>query len=386
MNFQSPRGKATFIRGLVVAACVLSASIVVLQAQSGPAPSATPAPVKTAEQQFKNIQVLKGVPADQVIPAMQFISASLGVECDFCHVDRAFDKDDKKPKLAARHMIEMQNGINKNSFKGDMEVTCNTCHRGSSHPMSVPAVADANWKPAPPKSDIAPAVPQQQEGDAVIAKYIQSLGGQAALAKVSSLAWKGSSEVNGHAMPIDVYAKAPDARVSFMHMPGGDSVTAFNGQAGWLSSPGRPVHDMSVSEAAGAKLDATFAFPVNIPKEFQRFRVGRRDKIDDRPVTVVLALRDGQAPVRLFFDDQTGLLVRMIRYEETPLGSNPTQVDYTDYREVGGVKTPYQWTISRPSGRFTIKVDEAKVNAPVDDSKFVRPPDPPTAAAAPATH
>jgi photosynthetic reaction center cytochrome c subunit len=385
MNFQSPQGKDTFVRALAIAACVLSASIIVLQAQSGPAPSATPAPAKTAEQQFKNIQVLKGVPADQVIPAMQFISASLGVECDFCHVDRAFDKDDKKPKLAARHMIEMQNGINKNSFKGDMEVTCNTCHRGSSHPMSVPTVADANWKPSPTKADAAPVAPPQQDGDAVIAKYIQSLGGQTALTKVNSLAWKGSSEVNGHAMPVDVYAKAPDARVSFMHMPGGDSVTAFNGQAGWLSSPGRPIHDMSASEAAGAKLDATFAFPVNVPKEFQRFRVGRPDKIDDRPVTTVLGLREGQAPVRLFFDDQSGLLVRMIRYAETPLGRNPTQVDYADYRDVGGVKTPYQWTISRPSGRFTIKVDEAKVNALVDDSKFVRPPDPPAAAVAPAT-
>ena len=387
MNFQSPRGKYTLIRAFAVAACVVSLSLVVLQAQSGPTQSATPTPVKTAEQQFKNIQVLKGVPADQVIPAMQFISASLGVECDFCHVDRAFDKDDKKPKLAARHMIEMQNGINKNSFKGDMEVTCNTCHRGSSRPMSVPAVADASWKPTPPKPEVAtaPAAPAQPEGDAVIAKYIQSLGGQAALAKVSSLAWKGSSEVNGHAMPIDVYAKAPDARISFMHMPGGDSVTAFNGQAGWLSSPGRPVHDMSASEAASAKLDATFAFPVNVPKEFQRFRTGRPDKIDDRPVTTVLAITEGQAPVRLFFDDQTGLLVRMIRYAETPLGRNPTQVDYADYRDVGGVKTPYQWTISRPSGRFTIKVDEAKVNAPVDDSKFVRPPDPPSASA-PATH
>jgi hypothetical protein len=385
MKFQSPRGHATSIRVLAVAACVLSVSIVVLQAQSGPTPSATPAPVKTAEQQFKNIQVLNGVPADQVIPAMQFISASLGVECDFCHVEHAFDKDDKKPKLTARHMIEMQNGINKNSFKGDMEVTCNTCHRGSSHPMSVPAVADSSWKPAPPKTEAAPAAPPQQEGDAVIAKYIQSLGGQAALAKVNSLAWKGSSEMNGHAMAIDVYAKAPDARISFMHMPGGDSVTAFNGKEGWLASPGRPIHDMSPSEAAAAKLDATFAFPVNVSKEFQRLRVGRPDKIDDRSVTVVFALKEGQPPVRLFFDDQSGLLVRMIRYAETPLGRNPTQVDYADYREVGGVKTPFQWTISRPSGRFTIKVDEAKVNAPVDDSKFVRPPDPP-ASLAPAGH
>lgn len=61
------------------------------QNTAAPAPGQSP---KTAEQQFKNIQVLKGAPADQVIPAMQFISSSLGVECDFCHVQNAFDKDD----------------------------------------------------------------------------------------------------------------------------------------------------------------------------------------------------------------------------------------------------------------------------------------------------
>jgi len=311
---------------------------------------------------------------------MQFISASLGVECDFCHVDRAFDKDDKKPKQFARKMIQMQTGINQNSFKGETEVTCNTCHRGSAHPMSIPAVADANWKPPIPQPEAAPVAPAEQRADPVIAKYIQAIGGQTALEKVSSLSEKGSSEVNGNATPIDIYAKAPDARVSFVHLPNGASITAFNGKAGWLSSPGRPVHDMSASEAASARLDATFSFPANATKEFSKLRVGRPDKIDDRPVTVVLGMREGQPPVRLFFDDQSGLLVRMIRFTETPLGRNPTQVDYADYREVSGVKTPFQWTISRPSGRFTIKIDEAKINAPIDESKFVRPPDPPALA------
>src|SRR4051794_24371066 len=114
MIFESPRRKPPISRIVALATCVLSASFVLGQTQTTSPPSATPSVVKTAEQQFKNIQVLKGVPADQVIPAMQFISASLAVECDFCHVDRAFDKDDKKPKQSARFMIEMQNGINKN--------------------------------------------------------------------------------------------------------------------------------------------------------------------------------------------------------------------------------------------------------------------------------
>ncbi|MGA8764338.1 MAG: photosynthetic reaction center cytochrome c subunit family protein, partial [Candidatus Sulfotelmatobacter sp.] len=80
-------------------------------AQSGAAPAAPSGP-KMAEEQFKNIQVLKGVPADQLIPAMQFITASLGVECDFCHVQGAFEKDDKKTKQTARKMMEMMFAIN----------------------------------------------------------------------------------------------------------------------------------------------------------------------------------------------------------------------------------------------------------------------------------
>jgi photosynthetic reaction center cytochrome c subunit len=347
-----------------------------IYAQSATAPAPTQ---KTAEQQFKNIQMLKGVPADQVIPTMQFISASLGVECEFCHVEHAFDKDDKKTKQVARQMIEMQMGINKNSFKGETEVTCNTCHRGSNRPMAIPAVADANWKPNPPRPEAAPSSPPApQDGNAIIAKYIDALGGTAALQKIKSISEKGSTEVNGRQTPIDIYAKAPDARVSFMHVGNGDSVTAYNGKAGWLASPGRPIHDMSASESSAAKLSAIFTFPDNLDREFTRTRVGRPDKIDDRSVTPVFGMREGQPPVRMFFDDQSGLLTRIITYTETPLGRSPTQVDYADYRDVNGVKTPYRWTISRPASRFTIQLTEVKPNAPIDESKFVRPPDPPT--------
>src|SRR6202007_1732452 len=70
---------------------------------------------KNARQEFKNIQILKDIPADQLIPSMQFMSASLGVECEYCHVERAFDKDDKKEKKFARHMMEMVMNINKDN-------------------------------------------------------------------------------------------------------------------------------------------------------------------------------------------------------------------------------------------------------------------------------
>ena len=85
------------------------------------------------------------------------------------------------------------------------------------------------------------------------------------------------------------------------------------------------------------------------------------------------AIRPGQPPVRFFFDANSGLLVRMVRYAETPVGRMPTQIDYSDYREIDGVKAPCQWTLSRPNGRFTIHLTDVKQNVPVDDAKFVKP-------------
>ena len=98
---------STLLALAAVIALTLGTSPLHGQAQNPPS-SEEP---KTTEQAFKNIKVLKGLPADQLIPSMQFISASLGVECEFCHVERAFEKDDKKPKEAARKMIQMSTQV-----------------------------------------------------------------------------------------------------------------------------------------------------------------------------------------------------------------------------------------------------------------------------------
>ena len=85
---------------------------------------------------------------------------------------------------------------------------------------------------------------------------------------------------------------------------------------------------------------------------------------------MVWATTKGQPPVKLYFDPQSGLLMRMVHYTDTALGLNPVQVEYADYRDVGGVKTPYRWTIERPSGAFTLQLDEVEDNAPIDAARF----------------
>lgn len=359
-------------------ACAQSAAAPGAAAPSKAAASATETP-KTAEQVFKNIQVFKGTPADQLQPAMQFISAALGVECEFCHVQNAFEKDDKKSKQTARKMIEMQAAINHDSFKGQTEVTCFSCHRGAHGPVGVPIIAEEEPKrPEPEKADAAP--PALPTADQIIDKYLQAVGGAETVRKNTSRLQKGTISFGGRQFPVEVLAKAPNKRISMIHTPTGDLITAFDGHAGWLGNPEGGPRDMTAQEAEFIGFDATFYLPAEIKGMFAQFRVRPAEKIGGHDVVQVIGANPGKPPLRFFFDKESGLLVRTIRYADTPVGRNPTQVDYADYRTEGGVKLPFQWTVARPLSRFTIQVTEIKQNVPIDDSKFAKP----AAAAAPA--
>jgi len=355
------------------------------QTQSGASPGANTAPRK-AEEQFKNIQVLKGIPADQVIPGMQFISASLGVECEFCHVQGALEKDDKKPKQTARKMMEMMFTINQQNFDGHREVTCYSCHRGSSDPVGTPPVMAEDVKPSfteAKRSEGSRAETSEVNsptGDQLLDKYLKAVGGAAAADKVTSRVMKGTITFGDRNVPIDIFSKDPDKRISFTHTPDGESVTAFDGHDGWLGVPGRPVREMHGPDIDGAAMDADLHFAAHLKGMFSEVQVRGTEKIGDHDAYFVVGRRGDKTPLRLYFDAQSGLLLRLIRYGETPFGRMPTQIDYADYREVGGVKIPYRWTLARPGGRFTIQLTEVKQNIPVDDAKFAKPPAPPAEA------
>jgi photosynthetic reaction center cytochrome c subunit len=370
---------------VILTAVSIFAGFAILTAQ-GQAPSSSPAQTepKLTEQQFKNIKVLKGLPADQLIPAMQFMTASLGVECEFCHVrgdhGPAFDKDDKKPKEIARKMIEMMFAINKDNFEGKREVTCYSCHRGAAHPVGIPLVAEEGAKPEAPASgnEKKPDTSSLPNAEQVFDKYLAASGGAEALGKITSRVEKGTlSGFGDTTFPIDIYAKAPDKRISIMHIKGGDSTTAFDGHSGWLSVPGRPPHIMNADENSGARIDADFRLPTDIKTLSQKFTPAPGETIDGHPTNLIVGHNDDQATLRLYFDAQSGLLIRLIRYNETPLGRLPTQIDYSDYRDADGVKIPYRWSLARPGNRFTIQIDEVHQNVPVDDAKFAAPPPPP---------
>ena len=310
------------------------------------------ADVKTAEQVFKNVTELKGIPADQLMPTMQFISASLGVQCDTCHVQGKPEADDKRAKKTAREMIAMTMALNKNSFHGQTMVTCYSCHRGSERPVAIPPVLETD---APAKPEVRqPSTPPT--ADSILEKYVTALGGADAIKKVTSRVGKGVITTSGKDTAIEVFTKAPNKRITITHAESGDSSTAFDGTIGWMGSAGRPAREMSPADAKGSALDSEFYLPLRMKEIFTQMRAGRPDKIGDVAVTTLMGTRQGLPPVRFFFDANTGLLLRMVRYTENPLGRMPVQIDYSDYRDVDGVKTPFRWTLSRPNGRFTIQL------------------------------
>jgi hypothetical protein len=124
-------------------------------------------------------------------------------------------------------------------------------------------------------------------------------------------------------------------------------------------------------------MDADLHFATHLKGMISEAKVQGTEKVGDHEAYMVIGVREGKPPLRLYFDDKSGLLVRLVRYGETALGRMPTQIDYTDYRQAGEVKIPFRWTLARPSGRFTIQLSEVKENVPVDDAKFAKPPAPP---------
>ncbi len=267
----------------------------------------------TADQTFKNITQLKGVPSDQLMPAMQFMSAALGVECSFCHVQGKMDADDKPEKKTAREMMAMTTMINKTSFGGRQQVTCYSCHHGAGHPASVPPVLDTDAPMHTESHTRAPAGTAAPTADDILAKYVASLGGADTMHKTTTRVLTGKVLAGGTETPIDVYTKAPNKRVSVTHGANGDSFTAFDGTAGWMGNSGRPAREMSPSESAASGFDSEFYLGLKLKEMYPQLRRGRPETINGVECETLIGNAPGRPSVRLYFDNKSGVLVRTVR-------------------------------------------------------------------------
>ena len=319
---------------------------------------------------FKNVQVLSEIPSDQLIPTMRFFSASLGVDCNYCHVQDHFDRDDKKPKQTARAMIRMMATIDNKSFAGNREVTCYTCHRGSPRPESTPEVGSVPPVRSAAEGAMAGSLPTADE---LIDRYIQAVGGSGAIEKISSRVESGKARVRGQTVRAEAFYQDPNRKALVMHLAKGDSIEVFDGNLGWSILPGGPLRDVHADALDEVRMDADLHFPLHIRQMFADLRVEYPEKINDREALVISCANVGKPLTKLYFDEQSGLLLRLVWYAESPLGLIPTQIDYSDYRDVGGVKTPFLRTMAQPGGRTTIQWERILQNVPIDGARFAKP-------------
>jgi photosynthetic reaction center cytochrome c subunit len=344
--------------------------------------AATPQAPLVTENLFRNIQVLKGIPVDTFFDVMGMFASSMGEDCTFCHVKEAVFKHEafgeETPRIRrARQMIAMMNGINANNFGGRPMVTCFTCHRGNNTPVNAPRLSLQYGEPDDDPNVINFPPDTRTPADSILDKYLQAIGGPAQLAKISSFAAKGTYsgfDTDHKELPVDVFAKAPNQRTWIIRMPDGDSYRVFDGRSGWWAGPDgpAPIETLTSGNLDRYRLEALVAFPAGIKQAFSGWKVGRT-AIDDRPVQIVQGTNPGLLPVNLYFDTTSGLLVRLVRWNATPVGPVPTEINYDDYRDVAGVKMPFTWTVSQTYMQMTIKLTGIQVNVPVDAKLFAKP-------------
>jgi hypothetical protein len=351
------------------------------------AQSQTQAPPKPqmADDVFKNIQVLKGLTVDDFMGTMGLFSAALNVCCGDCHTgaggtDPKWEDDAPPRKKTARRMVEVMNKVNRESFGGAQVVTCWTCHRGNGNPATTPSIDSIYSDPVSMPPDV---LPQASAGsvvpsiDQILDKYIQALGGAEQLAKLTSYTAKGNTLLYDASRkdPVEIYAKAPDQVITTIHQREGDLVRIYDGHAAWVILPATVVKEYELHAGAleGGKLDAQMAFPGGIKQFFNAWKVSYPSTIDGRDVWVVQGSRAAGFIATFYFDKQTGLLTRMVRYANSAVGRVPTQIDFSDYRPVAGVMLPFKRIFGWVSGREEYTLTEIQPNVSIEEAEFAKP-------------
>ena len=353
---------------VAAALVLLSAALAAAEDKNSPRPDIP------AEKYYKNIQVLQGTPSTEIMPTMNFFKASLGIQCSFCHVTNdtgrwPVERDDKAAKGRAREMIRMTREINKANFKGRLEVTCATCHHGSTDPVAVPPLlgeaAAAHPASAPPG---APSV------DAVLDKYLAAIGGKDAVATIASRTVKGTfTGGDGAAHPIEIAQTADGKYRSVVSVEKGTFTMVFDGAAGTTGGPTWN-NPMMPDEIERIRERARLFPAADLHGRFPALAVRGEESIGGRKAWMVMGRGADGRRQTFWFDEENGLLLRTLVLQPTPLGDLPEQTDYSEYREADGVKVPFVVRHTAPDRTDTIAVSEVKQNVALPASTFVPPP------------
>ncbi len=377
--------KTSFRPNLVIGVALtawLATLGVAAQGQTG-----TPTSGQKAGVAFKNVTTssLKELTVDDFLASMGVISANLGLDCADCHPNAGTDKVDfvidTPRKITARRMIDMVSGINRTNFGGTQRVTCWTCHHGRITPSTTISL-DA-WYDAP-NVELDDTVRQgagEPSAEEVLDKYIQALGGAERLARVTSFVATGTAvgygDLGGTA-DFSLVAKSPNQRailISYKDTQRPSSRWTFDGRTGWISTPRGLLgeYELVGGELDGARFEAQLAFGGSIKQALTNWRGSATRSVGDRDFVVVQGSGPRGFLATLYFDPKTNLLSRVVRYSPSPIGRMPTQIDYADYREVAGVKFPFEYKFTWLDGRYTAKLTKIETNVPIDATRFSKP-------------
>ena len=358
-----------------------------------------------AEQVFKNIQALKGISVDDFLQTMGIMAAALQFDCSDCHLGAGTSEvnwaADTPRKVMARRMVNMVATINKTNFQGRQMVTCWTCHRNRDKPLVTPTMDIMYGMPTIVPDDIIVQAEGLPSPQSILDKYIQASGGAQRLNGLTSYVGRGTSVGFGGfggGGDVELLAKAPDKRATIIvfkkETDRGDEIRAYDGKVGWVRTPLNVVGEFQLGggDLDGARFDAQLSFPGQIKQILTNLKSGPPTTITDLPapqsqsslqqdVTLgqshIVDVVQGTGPrgliVTLYFDQKTGLLLRELRFGPSPIGRVPTQIDFSDYRDVNGIKLPFHITYAWLGGRDSIVLREITLNAAIDEAKFGRP-------------
>ncbi|MBI4888280.1 MAG: photosynthetic reaction center cytochrome c subunit [Acidobacteria bacterium] len=356
-------------------AAVWLVSLVSVAGQAGTEPP-------MSEAFFKNVQVLKGIPVDEFMDTMGMFAASLGYDCVSCHSPNIYEQRatayaETTPLVQrARQMIVMVNTINKNYFAGQARVSCFTCHHAKNRPDFIPSLALQYGELMDDPNAMAIFPDTRTTVDQVFAKYVQALGGAGRLAALTGWVARGSYEgfnTGGNQFPIEIVARAPGQRTQVVRTSEGDAVKTFDGTSAWAAEGWRPMPLLALTRGnlEAARLEATVAFPAGLRQAFSQWAISSTT-IDNRIVQLLQGSNPNQLPVNFYFDE-SGLLVRIVRWNRTPVGTIPMQFEYADYRDVAGVKMPFRIVNTWTDGQNTIVLSDIQPNAAIPAARFARP-------------
>ncbi len=362
---------------------LVSFAVTLICCGNAAAQTATPESIEgqPAEKVFKNIQALKGMKAADLQGAMSFIASSLNVDCDYCH-RQDFSKDVTKEKLRAREMIRMVRQINEEAFQGKNTVNCFTCHQGHTDPVSLAPIV-----PPPPRTSKAEAAANEKPAGAplpsvteVLDRYVQALGGQAALDGVKSRIMR-TEPLNGENSESKtvIYQKAPGKVLLAQESPSYSLWVGFNGNRAWAQDSEKSYWGILNTPQRNSIMRDSETYPGSrIKSSYSNVKVKGTEKIGERDTYVVSGTSPEGTSEDFFFDVQSGLLLRRHIEEQTVFGGFQVRADFEDYRETGGVKMPFVVRWASPGGawgtKVSLKVVEVQQNEPIKDEKFDGPP------------